>query len=105
MMFETTGSEAGFLRRVKNPTAIGMIINIMDRQIKPIPSGIGKACCPVSTPFTLVLNGVPLAIIPPKMHDIIARHPQQSAVITVTTIAVVRFISASLAFLIRMKRI
>jgi hypothetical protein len=105
LKFWTTGTGSFFLRRVKKPTAIGMTINIKDRQIKPMPTGIGKVCCPVSTPFTLVLNGVPLAIIPPQMHDIIARHPQQSAVITVTTIAVVRFISASLAFLIKMKRI
>ena len=77
---------AGLLRKVKNPTTIGMIINITDRQMSAKPTGAGAVCAPVSIPFTLVLNGVPLAIMPPKMQDKRAKQRQHKETTTVIAI-------------------
>jgi hypothetical protein len=83
-------AEPGFLRRAKNPTTIGMMMKITETHIRAIASGMAIGSTD-STPFIVVVMGVPERPITPHTQDERARQPQHSAVTTVIAIATVRF--------------
>ena len=71
---------SGFLRSVKKPTAIGIMIAITEMQSNTYPTDVGSIP-EFCTPLTSVLYGIlPEAVTAPKMHANKPQHPQITAV-------------------------
>jgi hypothetical protein len=103
LIFEITGSEAGLLRRVKKPTAMGITIKITDKHIKPIATGAVIGCV-LDSPLTVVVNGTPASPITPAMHSPKPGQAQHKTVTIVKTIPTVLFIQPPLLFWQNRKR-
>jgi hypothetical protein len=85
---------SGFLRKVKNPTAMGMMMKMTDRHksAKPNAAGMGwELVCPL----TVVSKGVPIAPSTPNEHEMIAAHRHNSDVRVVMMIATVQLFMVS----------
>jgi hypothetical protein len=86
----TTRLDAGFLRRVKKPTRIGIRININAKQSAKIPYHTGRGPYP-EAPLISELKGVPAAISTPKMQATRPGQPHSKTAAMVAIIATVRF--------------
>jgi hypothetical protein len=71
------GAAAGFLRRDRNPTTIGMAMKITDKQTSTIPA-VGGNVPELLTPLKSVLKGIlPDAANPPNIQRNNPGHPHK----------------------------
>ena len=79
---------SGFLRSVKKPTAMGIIIKMIEKQSMAIPAPAGIVP-ELLTPFNSVVYGIfPVAVTAPKMHKNKPGHPHKRTAATVAIIPV-----------------
>ena len=79
---------SGFLRSVKKPTAMGIIIKMIEEQSMAIPAPAGMVP-ELLTPFNSVVYGMfPVAVTAPKMHKNRPGHPHKRTAATVAIIPV-----------------
>ena len=83
------GAAAGLLRRVRNPTTIGMAMKINDKQMSTKPA-VGGRVPELVTPFNSVLKGIlPDAVKAPKIQKNNPGHPHKTTDAMVPTIPLV----------------
>jgi hypothetical protein len=87
-----TGAVAGFLRKVKNPTRMGIRIKIRATHSIAKPQDVAIVPVVVFPAKSVTLYGIfPVAVTAPKTHRNSPGQPHNSTAAMVAIIAVVRF--------------